>query len=168
MANNFADLFEHAVDAMPERVALIAGGREVTYREVDARANQLAHHLISAGFGRDSHIGFHLHNSIETMETLIACFKIRAVPININYRYTSDELRYVYDNADLTALIHHRAYASRVAEVLPLVPSITHTIVVEDDLGGAHLPSDSLPYEEALDNCSAASDFESRTVMTCS
>lgn len=163
MANNFADLFEHAVDAMPERVALIAGGREVTYREVDARANQLAHHLISAGFGRDSHIGFHLHNSIETMETLIACFKIRAVPININYRYTSDELRYVYDNADLTALIHHRAYASRVAEVLPLVPSITHTIVVEDDLGGAHLPSDSLPYEEALDNCSAASDFESRT-----
>ena len=137
MAHNFADLYEHSVDAMPDRVALIAGGRQITFLELERRANRLAHHLESVGFGKNSHIGFHMHNSIETIETLIACYKIRAVPVNINYRYTRDELRYVYDNADLEGLVHHRKYADAIAEVLPSVPNLRHCIVVEDDLGGA-------------------------------
>ncbi|MBJ8345748.1 acyl-CoA synthetase [Antrihabitans sp. YC2-6] len=163
MANNFADLFEHSVDAMPDRVALIAGGRQITYDELERRANRLAHHLLSAGFGKNSHIGFHMHNSIETMETLIACYKIRAVPVNINYRYTRDELRYVYENADLEGLVHHRCYSERIAEVLPSVPALRHCIVVEDDQGGAGQASESVPYEDALAAGSDGRDFGPRT-----
>ncbi|NKY50135.1 acyl-CoA synthetase [Nocardia vermiculata] len=163
MPNNFADLFEHAADAMPDRVALIQGERQVTYRELEHRSNQLAHHLAAAGLGQGSHIGFHMHNSIETMETLIASFKLRAVPININYRYGADELRYVYDNADLDAVVHHRCYSAVVDEVRPQIATLRHALVVEDDQGGTGLPSTSTPYAEAFENTSTARDFDERS-----
>ena len=51
MALNMADLFEHAADAFPERVALIYGDRQVTYRELEDEANRLAHHLAAQGIG---------------------------------------------------------------------------------------------------------------------
>lgn len=162
MALNLADLFEHAVDAMPDRIALISGDRELTYRELDERANRLAHHLLAEGFGVGSHIGIHLHNSLETMESLIAVFKIRAVPVNINYRYTRDELAYVYDNADLEAVIHHRVYGPRIEEVLPALPGIRHTVVVEDDQGGLGLRCPGVQYEDALDGSSTVRDFDER------
>lgn len=73
MANNFADLFEHSVGAMPDRVAITQDGRRVTYRELEDRANRLAHHLASTGVGCGTHVGFRMHNGIETMQTLIAC-----------------------------------------------------------------------------------------------
>lgn len=163
MAYNLADLFEHSVDVMPDRIALIGPSRSTTYSELEARSNRLAHYFLSVGLGAGSHIGIHLHNGIETMESLIAAFKIRAVAININYRYTCDELQYVYDNAELDAVVHHRIYAQQIAEVLPSLPRIRTTIVVEDDIGGAGQPSDSVPYEDALAGMSDARDFEERS-----
>ncbi|MGV9663979.1 acyl-CoA synthetase [Nocardia niigatensis] len=150
MACNFADLFEHAVDAMPERTALIQHDRSLTYRELDTRANRLAHHLISIGVGPGTHVGFQMHNSIETMETLIACYKVRAVPININYRYSAEELRYLYDNADVHTLIFHRSYAAAVAQALAQAPHVRHAIAVDDDLGSDRYDTDAAPYESIL------------------
>ncbi len=163
MPNNFADLFEHSVDIMPDRVAVIQGDRRVTFQELENRANQLAHHLDSVGIGVGDHVGFQMHNSVETLETLIACFKVRAVPININYRYGTEELKYIYDNADLVALVHHRCYSPTVEQARAAVPSIRHALVVEDDQGGADLSSDSTPYESVFENVSTARDFGERT-----
>ncbi|WP_433732166.1 acyl-CoA synthetase [Nocardia sp. CA-129566] len=132
MSNNFADLFEHAVDAMPERTALIEGDLALTYTELEARANRLADHLGSIGVGPGTHVGFQMHNGIETMTTLIACFKARAVPININYRYRVDELRYLYDNADLEVLVCHETYADAALHALADVPSAIHVLIVDD------------------------------------
>ncbi|MQY25907.1 acyl-CoA synthetase [Nocardia aurantia] len=150
MACNFADLFEHSVDAMGQRTALIHGDRRSTFAELDARANRLADHLAGAGVGPGAHVGFQMHNSIETMETLIACFKLRAVPINVNYRYGVEELVYLYDNADLDVLVYHRRYEPAVAPALARAPRVRHAIVVDDDLGGDHLPSAATEYEAAL------------------
>ncbi|MEV6322836.1 acyl-CoA synthetase [Nocardia sp. NPDC051787] len=150
MANNFADLFEHSVDAMPERVALIQHDRRVTFRELDVRANRLAHHLVTVGVGAGTHVGFQMHNSIETMETLIACFKLAAVPINVNYRYRAAELAYVYANADLEVLVHHACYAEAVREAQLRTPGVRHTICVDDDSARPADDSASTPYEAAL------------------
>ena len=51
MALNIADLFEHAADVVPDRIAVACGDRQVTYRELDERTNRLAHHLASIGVG---------------------------------------------------------------------------------------------------------------------
>ncbi|WP_024801384.1 acyl-CoA synthetase [Nocardia sp. BMG51109] len=170
MPNNFADLFEHAVDAMPDRVALVQGRRWITYRELDSRADRLSRYLGSIGVGTGTHVGIQMHNSIETMETLIACYKLRAVPININYRYGAEELRYVYDNADLEVVFHHRRYARLVERVRPLVPGVRQAIIVDDGQGSvvgdgqdSSVETGSVPYEEALRDFPAARVFGDRS-----
>ena len=64
MALNIADLFEHAVDAVPERLAIACADREITYRELEALSNQLAHSLAAAGVGPGDHVGAYGRNSI--------------------------------------------------------------------------------------------------------
>ncbi|MEV6134614.1 acyl-CoA synthetase [Nocardia sp. NPDC051990] len=155
MSHNFADLFEHAVDAMPQRTALIEGDLALSFAELDGRANRLADYLGTIGVGRGTHVGFQMHNGIETMTTLIACFKAGAVPININYRYGVEELGYLYDNADLEALVCHEKYADVAREALADTPSI-HLLIV-DDRPPTRIPTDtttpaglSTAYERAL------------------
>ncbi|MEV6275646.1 acyl-CoA synthetase [Nocardia sp. NPDC051832] len=160
MAFNVADLFEHAVDAVPDRIAVICGDRQVTYRELDERATRLAHYFAGRGIGRGDHIGIYSRNSIEMLEAMIASYKLRAVSVSVNYRYTADEVRYVLDNADLVALVHERRYSGIVAEVLPTVPKLTDVVVVED---GSDLSSDGVRYETALATQSPLRDFEARS-----
>src|ERR1022692_1011117 len=81
---NLADLFEHAADVFADREYLVAGDKRRTYREMDERANQLAHHLASVGVGPGDHVGIYAYNRAEWVETLWAVFKLRAVWININ------------------------------------------------------------------------------------
>ena len=107
MEFNLADLFEAAVDAYPEREYLVANGERRTYGEMEVRANQLAHHLSAQGVGPGDHVGIYAYNSVEWVETAWAVFKLRAIWININYRYVEDELRYLLKNADLKALVEH-------------------------------------------------------------
>ncbi|WP_020525660.1 acyl-CoA synthetase [Catelliglobosispora koreensis] len=121
MALNIADLYEHAADLFPDRIAVACGDRTVTFAELDERSNRLAHHLAGHGVGAGMHIGLYVRNSIEAMEALLATYKLRAVAINVNYRYVENELRYVFTDADVVALIHDEQFAPLVANVLPEV-----------------------------------------------
>jgi acyl-CoA synthetase (AMP-forming)/AMP-acid ligase II len=127
MALNIADLFEHAADVFGERTAVACGERQVTYRELEERANRLAHHLAAIGVQPGDHVGLYARNSIEAAETLIASCKLRAAAVNINYRYVENELRYMFADADLAALVHDREFAPRVAAVAP--PGLRGTVV---------------------------------------
>ena len=148
---HLADLFEHAVDHFGEREYLVCDGRRRTYAEMDERANRLAHHLRSAGVGPGDHVGIYAYNSVEWVETIWATFKLRAVFININYRYVEDELRYLFDNADLRALVHQEQFRDRVAAVKDNLPLLEHTLVIGDE------------YEQALAEASPERDFGPRS-----
>ena len=100
-----ADLFELAVDEWPDRPYLSDERCQRTFAEMDGRANQLAHHLAAEGVRPGDHVGIYAHNCVEWVETLWAVFKIRAVWININFRYVEDELAYLFDNADLRHIV---------------------------------------------------------------
>jgi acyl-CoA synthetase (AMP-forming)/AMP-acid ligase II len=81
---NLSELFERVADAVPEREAVATPGRRLTYAELDERANRLAHHLAGAGVGAGDHIGLQLLNGTEYIEGMLAAFKLRAVPVNVN------------------------------------------------------------------------------------
>ena len=132
MEFNLADLFEAAVDAYPEREYLVADGKRRTYAEMEARANQLAHHLAAQGIGPGDHVGIYAYNSVEWVETAWAVFKLRAIWININYRYVKDELRYLLTNANLKALVYQREFSPLVTALLPELPQLQHVVVIED------------------------------------
>jgi 3-oxocholest-4-en-26-oate---CoA ligase len=134
---NLADLFEHAVDHFGDREYLVAGDQRRTYAEMDARANRLAHHLAAEGVGPGDHVGIYGVNSAEWIETLWAVFKLRAVWININYRYVEDELAYLFRNAHLKALVHDSAFSDRVDGVLGSLPGLSHRLVIGGDFEDA-------------------------------
>jgi 3-oxocholest-4-en-26-oate---CoA ligase len=107
---NFADIFETVAATVPDEPALIvraSDGDEVrlTFAELDARANQLAHVLAGLGVGPGDHVGCHLYDGNQYIETTLAAFKLRAVSVNVNFRYVDDELAYLFDNADLKAVV---------------------------------------------------------------
>jgi 3-oxocholest-4-en-26-oate---CoA ligase len=163
MALNIADLFEHAADAVPDRVAVICEERELTYRELDGRANRLAHHLAGFGVGPDDHVGLYARNSIEAVETLLAAYKLRARVVNINYRYVERELRHMLDDADPVALVYDRQYAPLVAAVLPGTPRVCGAVVIDD---GSPAPDGQVPgvrYDAALAAASPERDFGPRS-----
>jgi acyl-CoA synthetase (AMP-forming)/AMP-acid ligase II len=160
---NLADLFEAAADAFGEREYLVAGNARRTYAELDARANRLAHHLASQGIGPGDHVGIYALNCAEWVETAWATFKLRAVWVNINYRYVEDELRYLFQNADLKALVHHRAYSPNVKALLPELPELGHLIVVEDGTDEVSPSESAVAYEEALAAQSPERDFAPRS-----
>ena len=115
MNYNIADLFESVTDAVPERTALVCGDRRLRYDELDARANRLAHFLASQGVGAGDQIGLYLQNGTEYVEAMLAAFKLRAVPVNINFRYVTEELRYLCRDARVKGLLFNRAAAPRGA-----------------------------------------------------
>jgi acyl-CoA synthetase (AMP-forming)/AMP-acid ligase II len=143
---NLADLFEANADVIGDREALVVGPHRLTYRQLDERSNRLAHHLQSWGVQPGDHVGMHLYNGVEYVEGLLACLKIRAVPINVNYRYVEDELRYLYDNADLVALLVNDEFADRAKAA-----GAPRMLVVEHE------------YEEALAASAPDRDFPERS-----
>src|SRR4051794_13886443 len=111
---NLGDLFEAVVDVVGERAAIVAGDARLTYAALDERANRLAHVLRGEGIGAGDRVGLALRNSHEYLEAMLAAFKVRALPVNVNYRYTSDELAYLFTDADVAAVIHEPELVDRI------------------------------------------------------
>jgi acyl-CoA synthetase (AMP-forming)/AMP-acid ligase II len=164
---NLADLWEAVADAWPEHEALVCGARRLSYADVEARANRLAHELAAHGVGPGDHVAVHLFNGTEYLETMLAAFKLRAVPVNVNYRYVEDELAYLLDDADAKAVVFHRELAPRLAAIRDRLPRLTHFVVVDDDSAvdtrAAVAALGALEYEAALDIASPARDFGPRS-----
>jgi acyl-CoA synthetase (AMP-forming)/AMP-acid ligase II len=95
--------------------------------------------------------------------TAWAVFKLRAVWVNINYRYVHDELQYLFTNADLVALVHQRQFSPRVAALLPELPALRHVIVIDDDSQEPDPCEDAVGFEEALEAASPVRDFAPRS-----
>src|SRR5204862_650138 len=114
-----------------DRTALVAGEARRTYRQLDQRANQVAHHFLAAGIRPGEHVGILAWNRAEWVELMLGILKLRAVPININYRYVEDELRYVFSNADLAAVAYAPELADRVDAVRADVPTLRHALVID-------------------------------------
>jgi acyl-CoA synthetase (AMP-forming)/AMP-acid ligase II len=127
---NFADVWEMVADAVGDREALVCGTARRTYAELEERANRLANHLTALGVTPGAHVALYLENCPEYLEAMLACFKVRAVPINVNYRYVAGELQYLVDNSDAVGVLHGPNQAGMVAQVLPDLPKVAWTLAV--------------------------------------
>ncbi len=152
---HIADLFELVAEAIPDRPALVGGDHRLTYGELDERSNRLANHLIANGLEPGATISIYAWNRTEWVESLFGAYKARAIPINVNYRYLADELRYILDDSKSEALVFERSFAPIVAAVIADLPRLRQLIVLED---GSDEPLDGLPgvvrYEDALADAS--------------
>jgi len=158
---HLADLYECLCDAGPDAEALVAGQRRCSRFELDSRANRLAHHLRAEGVRPGDHVGIYAYNRMEWVEALIACWKIRAAAVNVNYRYVTEELRYIWGNSDIVALVYERGFSNRVAELANEFPALASYLVLED--GSEVEPGPGQAYEEALARQSPERGFPPRS-----
>ncbi len=160
MEMNLADLFELVADEVPDATAMVAGDRRLTYRELDRRADRLAHHLAAAGVAPGDRVGVQLANGTEYVETMLACFKVRAVPVNVNYRYVTRELEYLYADAGLVGLVFHRRFGPAVIGALGALADRRVVLEVAD---GSPPVGAGLEYEVVLAASTEGRDLPARS-----
>lgn len=148
MAVHFASAWEAITDLVPNREALVCGDVRRTWFEYDDRAARLASLLRDHGVSTGSKVGIYAHNSNEYLEAQYGIFKTRACPINVNYRYTSDELVYILDNSDAEALFYQACYAARIWEIRNRLEKVKLFVQIAD--GTEALLDNSIDYEQAI------------------
>jgi acyl-CoA synthetase (AMP-forming)/AMP-acid ligase II len=161
VASNLADKFEEMADAVPHRLVLIGKGDRVTFAELEGRANRLAHHLASHGVGPGASVGLVARNSVPFVVSFLACFKLRAVPVNVNYRYTAAEMKEIFDDSGVVALILDCDLAAECALALDDLDRPPHPVVIGSDTGP--LGDHGVTYDAALASSSPARDFGPRS-----
>ncbi|MDC3323015.1 acyl-CoA synthetase [Gammaproteobacteria bacterium] len=151
MEAQYASVWEKNSDVIPDKIALICGDNEVTWREYDQRASKLATLLTNAGLGDDSKVGLYLHNSNEYLESQYSVFKIKGVPINVNYRYKEEELIYLLENSDSEAIFYQSCYAEQIASIKDKLPKVKLYIQVDDKTN--ETLDFAQDYESAISEC---------------
>lgn len=159
---NIALTHEAVSEVLADREVLIWRDRRLTYADLTERSRRLATYLHRAGLGLrkergelanhesgQDHVALYLYNGTEYLEGMLGAFKARCASVNVNYRYVADELRYLFRNADVKAVIYHARFAPLVAEVRQALPDLKVLLQVADDSGEDLLPG-AVDYEEAL------------------
>ncbi len=156
---HFANAWELIADAVPDHTALICGDVRRSWREYEDRAARIAAVLDAHGLGPDAKVALYMHNSNEYAESHFAAFKIRGVPINVNYRYGPEELVYLFDNADVEAVVFQGRFAPQIEAIRSRLPGLKCLLQVAD---GSDTPllDGALDYERALAETQPMARFE--------
>lgn len=144
---NFADIWEHQADRYPQSLAQSQGDRTFSWAEFDRRADGIALTLLNAGVAHQDKVAQYMTNCPEYVESMFGLFKAALIPINTNYRYTQDELVYIWDNSDAVAVIFHGSFTDTCDAVRSRVPRVKTWIWVDDATSAC--PEWAIPYESA-------------------
>ena len=148
MELQYATIWESIADIIPDATAVVHGEVMRTWAQYDDRAARLAAAYTAAGLRPDSKIGLYMYNGNEYLEAQYGAFKMRGVPVNVNYRYLDDELCYLLDNSDAEALVFHSSLGARVAQVTERLPKLKLLIEVDD--GGTGQVHGAMTFDEVL------------------
>ena len=129
---NLADLWEAVWPRVAEREALVCGPQTRTYAELADGVNRLANHLRASGVGPGDTVALYLRNDVRYLEAMLAAFALRAVPVNVNHRYTGAELAYLLDDSHAVAMLCHHTLTAQVASVPEGVAAMRTLLVLDD------------------------------------
>jgi acyl-CoA synthetase (AMP-forming)/AMP-acid ligase II len=137
---SFGAIWEAVARELPDAIAISEPGRDHTYAAFADRSARLAAALAAAGVGPGDKVACYLYNGSAYLETVFAAFKLGAVPVNANYRYTRDELSALLTDADAAALVFSGALAANVAHAAKHVPTLRFLVRVGDAEDGPDVP----------------------------
>ena len=157
MKLDYATVVEAMADSLSDQPCLVYGDAVTSYREFEDRAARISHALAEHGLQKDSKVGLFLYNCREYMEGTLAAFKLRAIPINVNYRYVGEELVYLLADCEAEALIFHSSLGERVAEVRAKLPKLRLLISVDD---GGGQTAGAIAYERIVQSMEPARRIE--------
>jgi len=144
---NLADAWETVAETLPEAPALLHGDVVRSWADFDARADGVAAALLAAGVTEGTSVAQYLTNRPEYLETVFASFKLGLAPVNTNYRYVEDELLYLWDNADTSAVVFEGQFTDRIERIRDRVAGVRTWLWVDD--GNGDCPAWATPFEAA-------------------
>ncbi|KWV13260.1 hypothetical protein ATB53_04560 [Xanthomonas translucens] len=107
-------LFEQQVAQAPHAIAVVHDDLALGYAELDARANQLAHHLIAHGIGPEERVALYLERGIDLVVAILAVLKSGAAYVPLDPAYPAQRLAFMLDDAQPRLLLTHRALAANL------------------------------------------------------
>jgi fatty-acyl-CoA synthase len=156
---DLSTVFRTVAEAIPDQTVLIWRDLRLTYAQMDARIDGVAHYLVSRGLGchieRDrlaghqsgqDHVGLYMRNGNEYLEAMVAGYRARVAPFNVNFRYVEEELLYLLTDSGARALFYSSEFAPAVQAIRDRLPDLQVLIQVADDSGNALLPG-AVDYE---------------------
>ena len=156
---DLSTVFRTVAEAIPDQTVLIWRDLRLTYAQMDARIDGVAHYLVSRGLGchieRDrlaghqsgqDHVGLYMRNGNEYLEAMVAGYRARVAPFNVNFRYVEEELLYLLTDSGARALIYASEFAPNVQAIRNRLPDLQVLIQVADDSGNPLLPG-AVDYE---------------------
>ncbi|CAN5693271.1 acyl-CoA synthetase [soil metagenome] len=159
---NLSTVFSTVAQALPDQPFLVWRDKRLSYGQMDARIDGVAHYLAAAGLGchtkRDDlhghesgqdHIGLYLRNGNEYLEAMIGGYRARVAPFNVSYRYVEEELFYLLNDSQAAALVYNAEFAPRVAAIRDKLPQLKVLIQVADESGNELLPG-AVDYESIV------------------
>src|SRR3546814_15503271 len=112
---NLGDILDAIEPALPaDTPALIHGARVITWAEMGARSNNIARSLAAHGLSPGAPVAFYMRNRPESGELMATCFKSRVTHVNINSRYRTQEVFYIFDDSDQEAHFYRSEFLYRI------------------------------------------------------
>ena len=111
-----AQLFEAQAEQTPQSVAVVFEGKTLTYRELNQRANQLAHALRELDVGPGTLLGVYLEHSLETMIALLGVLKAGAAYVPLDTQHPPSRTAFMLSNAGISILLTQESLVDRVAD----------------------------------------------------
>jgi fatty-acyl-CoA synthase len=116
MAWNFGDILDTVgAHVPPQAPAFIHGQRVISWGDANQMTNKLARALIARGSKPGDKIAIYMRNRPEYLLALAAAWKARLTHVNVNYRYTPEEVWYIFDNSDAQTVVYASEFRDAVA-----------------------------------------------------
>ncbi|MEH1791282.1 amino acid adenylation domain-containing protein [Nostoc sp.] len=109
-------LFEDQVERTPDAVAVVFENQQLTYHELNCRANQLAHYLRSLGVGADVLVGICVERSLEMVVGLLGILKAGGAYVPLDPEYPKDRLSFMLEDAQVAVLLSQQRLLDRLPE----------------------------------------------------
>lgn len=139
------ELFEEQVCRTPEGVAVLHGEQQLTYAELNDRANQLARYLLNQGVGPEQLVGICVERSLEMVVGLLAILKAGGAYVPLDPSYPMERLQYMLEDAAPLVVLTQKA-------LRPLLPGTSATLIELDEIPGKissyGIPKGNLPAAE--------------------
>ena len=121
---------------------------EITWGDFDRKANRLANLLLSRGIKKGTKVGILLMNCLEWLPIYFGILKSGAMAVPLNFRYTSDEIKYCLELADVEVLLFGPEFVGRMEQICDRLPGIKAMLYVGDDC-----PSFAEAYSALVASC---------------
>ncbi|MBW4561039.1 MAG: amino acid adenylation domain-containing protein [Mojavia pulchra JT2-VF2] len=113
----FHQLFEAQVKQTPDAVAIVFEDKQLTYHELNIRANQLAHHLQQLGVVPDALVGICLERSLEMIVGLLGILKAGGAYLPLDPSYPQERLNLMLEDAKVSVLLTQQQFLERLGKV---------------------------------------------------